>query len=50
MKATLVDRFFGDEPTHDRTARVCRLIGTIIGLSFYPMFIWITIDGLLRAP
>ena len=48
MKATLAERFFGDEPTHDSAVRVGRLIGTILGFMIYPMFVWIVIDGLFR--
>ena len=48
MKATLADLFFGDEPTHDPAVRLGRLIGTILGLLIYPMFVWIVIDGLFR--
>ncbi|EIM28785.1 hypothetical protein [Microvirga lotononidis] len=49
MKATLADRFFGDEPIPDPAVRIGRLIGTILGLLIYPMFIWIVIDGLFRV-
>jgi len=49
MRATIVERFFGDEPTHDPVVRVGRLVGTIIGLSLYPMFVWIVIDGFFRV-
>jgi hypothetical protein len=48
MRATIVDRVFGDEPSHDAAVRVGRLIGTVVGLSIYPMFVWIVIDGLFR--
>jgi hypothetical protein len=49
MRATLADRFFGDEPTHDTGVRMGRRIGTILGLLIYPMFVWIVIDGLFRV-
>jgi hypothetical protein len=49
MRATIVDRFFGDEPSHDPAVRVGRFIGTVLGLSIYPMFVWIVIDGLFRV-
>lgn len=49
MRATIVDRFFGDEPSHDPTLRVGRSIGTVLGLAIYPMFVWIVIDGLFRV-
>lgn len=49
MRATMVDRFFGDGPTHDTAVRIGRLIGTSIGLALYPMFVWIVLDGLFRV-
>lgn len=48
MRAMVVDRFFGDERTYDPAVRAGRLVGTILGLSIYPMFVWIVIDGLVR--
>lgn len=48
MRATIIDRFFCDEPTYDPAVRVGRLIGTVLGLSIYPMFVWILIDSLFR--
>jgi hypothetical protein len=49
MRATIVERVFGNEPSHDLTVRVGRFIGTVLGLSIYPMFVWIVIDGLFRV-
>lgn len=49
MRAKIADRFFGDEPTHDPAVRLTRFIGTVLGLSIYPMFVWIVIDGLVRG-
>lgn len=49
MRATIADRFFGDEPTHDPAVRLARFLGTVLGLSIYPMFVWIVIDGLVRV-
>jgi hypothetical protein len=49
MRATVVDRFFGDEPTHDPAVRWGRRIGTTLGLALYPMFVWIVIDGFFRV-
>jgi hypothetical protein len=44
----IFDRFFGDEPAYDPIVRVGRFIGTVLGSSIYPMFVWIVIDGLFR--
>ena len=49
MRATIVDRLFGDEPTHDPAVRLSRFIGTVLGLLIYPMFVWIVVDGLFRV-
>lgn len=49
MIATIADRFFGHEHTHDSAIRLGRLIGTLLGLSIYPMFVWIIIDSLFRV-
>lgn len=49
MIATIADRFFGHEPTRDPAVRAGRLIGTLLGLSIYPMFVWIVVDGLFRV-
>ncbi len=49
MIAMIADRFFGHEPTHDPAVRMGRLIGTLLGLSIYPMFVWIIIDSLFRV-
>lgn len=48
MKVTIADRFFGHEPTRDPAVRAGRLVGTVLGLSIYPMFVWIIIDSLFR--
>jgi hypothetical protein len=49
MRTTMLERFFGDEPTHDPDIRLGRLIGTVLGGALYPMFVWIVIDGLFRV-
>ncbi|WP_170304104.1 hypothetical protein [Microvirga makkahensis] len=49
MRAAMVDRFFGDEPRRVPAVQLGRLIGTILGLSIYPVFAWIVIDGFLRV-
>ena len=49
MITTIADRFFGHEPTHDPAVRLGRLFGTLLGVSIYPMFVWIIIDSLFRV-
>ncbi|SCX93857.1 hypothetical protein [Microvirga guangxiensis] len=49
MRNTFVERFFDDAPAQDGAVRAGRLFGTILGLSIYPMFVWIVIDGLFRV-
>jgi len=50
MKTTMFDRLLGDEPTGDPAVRWGRLIGTVLGLALYPIFVWLIIDGFSRFP
>ncbi|MEZ0170969.1 hypothetical protein [Microvirga sp. TS319] len=49
MKATMLEKLIGDEPSSDPAVRLGRLIGTIVGLPLYPMFVWIVVDGFFRT-
>jgi len=45
----MFERLAGDEPSSDPAIRLGRVIGTMVGLPLYPMFVWIVIDGFFRA-
>ncbi len=49
MRTTVLERFFGDEPVGDPAIRLGRLVGTVLGVALYPIFVWIVIDGLFRV-